>query len=474
MAASTDPRLNPPTTAAPMTRGRDAFHQAAAVVLLTQAALWAFLLFRWATFSRFNWTPYPAELLLAQLPPLAVYGLYGLLFAWPLAAGVGMILPHDEAVWRDDSRPAGRAGVILPYAARLGLAYAVVTLVGGLAAFALTREFYAAVLLTAAGGFLLFLLTRNAAWSLAYPAAYWLLVFFLIPLAIVFFVSLGERTRLGTVTYPAFSLGNLGAFFDDYARVFSRVGGDFIYLRIFGRSAWLALLNTALCLLFGFPLAYWIARQPANRRNMWVFLVMIPFWTNFLVRTYAWMLILRDSGLINNVWTGSLHEIAVALSGSSGLFNWLAEVTARPLPLLYNTGAVLVGLFYGYLPFMVLPLYSNLEKTNWSLMEAAADLGANAFQRFTRVLLPLTMPGIIAGSIIVFIPSLGAYVTPDLMGGAKVSLLGNLLQQQFMTVRDWPFGSALSFIMMAVMLAATLVYFRASAEAERRQEQQNR
>ncbi len=197
---------------------------------------------------------------------------------------------------------------------------------------------------------------------------------------------------------------------------------------------------------------------------------MIPFWTNFLVRTYAWMLILRDSGLINNVWTGSIHDLAVALSGSSGLFNWLADATARPLPLLYNFGAVLVGLFYGYLPFMVLPLYSTLEKTNWTLLEAAADLGANGLRRFTRVLLPLSLPGLIAGSIIVFIPSLGAYVTPDLMGGAKVSLLGNLLQQQFMTVRDWPFGSALSFIMMAVMLAATLVYFRASAEAERREE----
>ena len=105
--------------------------------------------------------------------------------------------------------------------------------------------------------------------------------------------------------------------------------------------------------------SYWIARQPANRRNMWIFLVMIPFWTNFLVRTYAWMLILRDSGLINNVWTGSIHDLAVALSGSSGLFNWLADATARPLPLLYNFGAVLVGLFYGYLPFMVLPLYST-------------------------------------------------------------------------------------------------------------------
>ena len=449
MAVTTESRLSPPTSAAPMTRGRDAFHQAAALVLLTQAALWAFLIFRWATFSRFNWTAYPAELVLAAWPPLIAYALYGLLLAWALAAAVGLL------------RGAG-------WGARAGLAYAAATLAGALVYYALGREFIGAVLVVAAGGLLLCLLTRRAAWSLAFPSAFWLLVFFLAPLAIVFFVSLGERTRLGTVTYP--SLANPGAWFDDYARVFSRVGGDFIYLRIFARSAWLALLNTALCLLFGFPLAYWIARQPAHRRNMWIFLVMIPFWTNFLVRTYAWMLILRDSGLINNVWTGSIHDLAVGLSGSSSLFNWLAEATARPLPLLYNFGAVLIGLFYGYLPFMVLPLYSTLEKTNWTLLAAAADLGANGFRRFTRVLLPLSLPGIIAGAIIVFIPSLGAYVTPDLMGGAKVSLLGNLLQQQFMTVRDWPFGSALSFIMMAVMLAATLVYFRASAEAERRQE----
>ena len=449
MAVSTESRLSPPTTAAPLTRGRDAFHQAAAVLLLTQAALWAFLLFRWATFSRFNWTPYPAELVLAEWSPLVAYALYGLLLVWALVTGIELL------------RGVG-------WAQRLGLAYAVVTLLGALGYYALGREFIGAVLVVAAGGLLLCLLTRNAAWSLAFPSAFWLVVFFLAPLAIVFVVSLGERTRLGTVTYP--SLANPGAWFDDYARVFSRVGGDFIYLRIFARSAWLALLNTALCLLFGFPLAYWIARQPAHRRNMWVFLVMIPFWTNFLVRTYAWMLILRDSGLINNVWTGSIHDVAVGLSGNSALFTWLAEATARPLPLLYNFGAVLIGLFYGYLPFMVLPLYSTLEKTNWTLLEAAADLGANGFRRFTRILLPLSLPGIIAGSIIVFIPSLGAYVTPDLMGGAKVSLLGNLLQQQFMTVRDWPFGSALSFIMMAVMLAATLVYFRASAEAERREE----
>ena len=471
MAVSTDTGLSPRATATPMTAGRDAFGQAAAILLLTQVALWLFLLFRWATFSRFNWTPYAAELILAGWSPLAGYLVYGLLAVWAGAAalvawrGAGLILPGGQKA--GSILPHGRrAGSILPY---VPLAYAVATLLGGLVYYAVSREFLGAVLLVGVGGLLLCLLTRRAAWSLAYPSAFWLLVFFLVPLAIVFFVSLGERTRLGTVTYPPLTPGNLGALFDDYARVFSRVGGDFIYLRIFGRSAWLALLNTALCLLFGFPLAYWIARQPAHRRNMWIFLVMIPFWTNFLVRTYAWMLILRDSGLINGVWTGSFHDAATVIATHVPALGWLAEATARPLPLLYNVGAVLIGLFYGYLPFMVLPLYSTLEKTNCSLLEAAADLGANGFQRFTRVLLPLSLPGIIAGSIIVFIPSLGAYVTPDLMGGAKVSLLGNLLQQQFMTVRDWPFGSALSFIMMAVMLAATLVYFRASAAAEQQE-----
>jgi spermidine/putrescine transport system permease protein len=187
---------------------------------------------------------------------------------------------------------------------------------------------------------------------------------------------------------------------------------------------------------------------------------MIPFWTNFLVRTFAWMLILRDSGLINSFWTITLHDQAVMLADGSTFFGWLASITENKLPLLFNQQAVLLGMFYGYLPFMVLPLYSSLEQMDWSLMEAAADLGANTWQRIMRVLIPLTMPGIISGSIIVFIPSLGTYVIPDLMGGARVTLLGNLLQQQFMTVRDWPFGSAIGFITMTIMLLATMVYFR--------------
>lgn len=449
MAVTTDTGLSHRTTSyAPMSAGHDLFMRLAAYLFLGLAALWTFLLFRWATFSQFNWRPFPAELTLADWLPMVAYVLYGSLAAACLIGGVGLL---RRSRW----------------ALNWALIAATLMLLGGAAYYLATREFYGALLLCSVSGLLVLLLTRNTGWSLAYPAGFWLAVFFLAPLLIVFVVSLGTRTRLGTVAFPPFEIDNLGVYLHNYSRFFSRVSGDYIYLRIFARSVGLALANTLLCLAFGFPLAYWIARQPAGRRNMWIFLVMIPFWTNFLVRTYAWMLILRDSGLVNNVWTGSIHDVALSLSSASPLFDRLAEATARPLPLLYNTGAVLLGLFYGYLPFMILPLYANLEKTNWSLLEAAADLGANRFQRFRRVLLPLSLPGIIAGSIIVFIPSLGAYVTPDLMGGAKVAMLGNLLQQQFMTVRDWPFGSAISFIMMALMLAATLVYFRVSAEGER-------
>jgi spermidine/putrescine transport system permease protein len=193
---------------------------------------------------------------------------------------------------------------------------------------------------------------------------------------------------------------------------------------------------------------------------------MIPFWTNFLVRTYAWMLILRDSGIINNFWSITLHQMAVGLADQNSFFAWLAVATEDKLPLLFNQQAVILGLFYGYIPLAVLPIYSNLEKMDWSLLEAAADLGANTWYSTIRVLLPITRPGIVAAAIIVFIPSLGAYVTPDLLGGAKVALLGNLLQQQFMTVRDWPFGAAIGFIMMALMLLAIIIYFRVADTGE--------
>lgn len=428
-----------------MEAGIDAMAKVAAYLSFLSAVVWLFLLLRWLTFSSFDWSPFASELIFAEWPSILPYLLYGGLFMLELGIGIGLL------------RGIGQARTV-------GIVTAVAAILAAIIYYIFFREFWGTIFILSTSGFKLLLLTKRTGWALAFPAAFWLGIFFVAPIIVVLIVSLGERSRLGGVTYPAFSLTTIGTYFDDYIRFFSPVSGDFIYLRIFMRSVWIALFNTVICLIVGFPFAYWIARQPKKNRQTLVFLVMIPFWTNFLVRTYAWMLILRDSGIINNFWTITLHEQAVMLAEQSAMFAWIAEATSQKLPLLFNQPAVMMGLFYGYLPFMILPLYSNLEQLDWTLLEAAADLGATPWQSIRRVLLPLSLPGIVAGSVIVFIPSLGAYVTPDLMGGAKVSLLGNLLQQQFMTVRDWPFGSAIGFIMMAIMLAATLVYFRTLAK----------
>lgn len=419
----------------------------AAYLLLAIAFVWALLLFRWMTFSVFDWQPFDIESLIAEWPPILPYIIYGTLLVVDLIIGLALL---QDRIW----------------ARSVGIARSMIVLTVGLLLYVFSQDFIGAAFLVGTSGMMLVLLLRSTPWTLAYPAAFYLLIFFIIPIIIVLAVSLGDRSRLGTVTYPDFELNNLGAYLDDYVRFFSRIGGQFIYLRIFGRSVLIAAANTIICLLFGYPFAYWIARRPQGYRNLMVLLVMIPFWTNFLVRTYAWMLILRDSGLINNFWTITLHEQALMLADSNQLFSWLAEISESKLPLLFNQPAVLLGLFYGYLPFMILPLYANIDRLDWSLLEAASDLGAGRLNSIFRILIPLTMPGIVAGSIIVFIPSLGAYVTPDLMGGAKVSLIGNLLQQQFMTVRDWPFGSAIGFILMAIMLVAIIIYFRISAKSE--------
>jgi len=261
------------------------------------------------------------------------------------------------------------------------------------------------------------------------PALFWLMLFFVIPLVIVFVVSFSKRSLLGVVEYD-FNL-------DNYRRVFT----DTIYLRILWKSLWLAIVNTALCLVIAYPFAFLIARQTPKNQNILIFLVMVPFWTNFLVRTYALIFILRDTGLVNNILIGL------------GVIN-------QPLVIMFTQPAVMIGLLYGYLPFAVLPLYASIEQLDFNYVQAAQDLGANGVKVFLRVILPLTMPGVVAGGIITFIPTMGAYVTPDLMGGGNTFLIGNLLQQQFMTVRDWPFGSALGFILMAMVLAATMIYFR--------------
>jgi spermidine/putrescine transport system permease protein len=251
------------------------------------------------------------------------------------------------------------------------------------------------------------------------PAAAVMGVLFVAPLGVVLLYSFLSRGVYGGVELP-YSLENYGRLIDP------------LYLKILARSFVMAASATTACLVLGFPLALFISRAGA-RKTLYLYLVMLPFWTSFLVRTYAWMFLLRDTGLVNT---------ALAAVG----------LVREPLPLLYNAGAVLVGLVYGYLPFAVLPLYATLEKIDPNLLEAAADLGAKPWQTLVRVVVPLAAPGLRAAAALVFIPCLGAYLTPDLLGGSKTVMAGNLIQNQFTTARDWPFGSAASLALMAVVM----------------------
>ena len=262
-------------------------------------------------------------------------------------------------------------------------------------------------------------------WFLA-PASVITILLFFAPTAIVCAYSVLTRGAYGGAGSPL-TIGN-------FSRVF-----DTIYAEIFWRSLWISIVSTLLCLVLGFPLALFIARS--KRRMLFLNLVMLPFWTSFLIRLYAWMFLLRDTGLINSLLL-SVHAIA------------------KPLPLLFNDFAVILGLVYGYLPFMVLPLYATLEKLDPALMDAANDLGATPFIALWKVIIPLSRGGIAAGCLLVFIPCLGAYLTPDLLGGGKTVMLGNLVQNQFTTARDWPFGSAVSLVLMAAVLAVLFLAVR--------------
>ena len=257
-------------------------------------------------------------------------------------------------------------------------------------------------------------------------------VLFAAPFAIVIGYSLLTRGAYGGLGLP-WTLEN-------YQRLI-----DPLYLLIILKSFWMAAETTAICLLLGFPLALFISRA-GRRKNLYLQLVILPFWTSFLVRIYAWLFLLRDTGLVNT----ALEHI--------GLIH-------HPLPLLYNDGAVLLGLVYGYLPFIVLPIYATLERLDPVLEEAAADLGAKPWPTLWHVILPLSAPGIRAGSILVFIPALGAYLTPDLLGGGRTVLIGNLVQNQFTTARDWPFGAAISVALMALVGALVWIMLRRERES---------
>ena len=213
------------------------------------------------------------------------------------------------------------------------------------------------------------------------------------------------------------------------------------HLQIFLRSVKLSLITTILALVFGFPTAYFIATRSQSSREIWLFLITIPFWTNLLIRTFAVLEVIRNEGLINTV--------AMKL----GLIN-------TPIQMLFTDGAILTGMIYVYLPLMVLPLYASMEKLDFRLVEAGYDLYATPFRVLTRIIIPLVKPGIIAGSILVFIPSLGAYVTPSMLGGGKNLMLGNLVEMQFGGGRNWPLGSALSLTIMLIVMVALLFYVR--------------
>jgi spermidine/putrescine transport system permease protein len=286
-------------------------------------------------------------------------------------------------------------------------------------------------------------------WLLSTPAL--LIVFFAAagPLLVVLLYSFMVKGDYGDVKYWQFSAdGWFSVFlqrdiFDDTITLADA------HVSIFWRSVKLSIMTTVLTLIFGFPTAYFISTRPERRRDLWLFLITIPFWTNLLIRTYAMQEVIRNEGVINT---------ALMMLG----------IIDRPIQIMYTDIGILFGMVYVYLPLMVLPLYASMEKLDFRLIEAGYDLYANSWQVLRRIIIPLVKPGVIAGSILVFIPSLGAYVTPRVLGGGKNMMLGNLIELQFGQGRNWPLGSAISITLMIIVMVALLVYVRNATRSEAR------
>ena len=272
-----------------------------------------------------------------------------------------------------------------------------------------------------------------ARWIISGPPLLYLLIFFAIPSLIMAFAAFrypGEYSGLAPVLDEA---GKLDLTLEN----FTRFASDFVYTAIFIKSLLYALITTVSCLVMAYPLALLIARSAKKYRDLLVLLVILPFWSNFLIRVYAWMVILGPQSALTR-----------------GLNAVLATVGIEPVTLLYSAFAVIVGLVYVHLPFMVLPLYANLEKHDPALLDAAQDLGANGWQRFWRITFPLSLPGVYAGAALVFIPALGIFAVSDILGGTQGIMIGNVIKQQFLETRDWPFGSVLSIVLTGAALAA--------------------
>jgi spermidine/putrescine transport system permease protein len=268
-------------------------------------------------------------------------------------------------------------------------------------------------------------------WLVIAPPMVYLLVFFVAPTLIMVLASFRTPGEFGGLS-PLFEDGKLDLNLDSYVRFAT----ESVYAQIFLKSVWYALLTTIFCLLLAYPLAALIARSSKKYRDLLLLLVILPFWSNFLIRVYAWMIILGPN--------------AAMARAVNGVLGWFGH---EPVPLLFSSFAVLVCLVYVHLPFMVLPLYANLEKHDQALLDAAQDLGANGWQRFWRITFPLSLPGVYAGAALVFIPALGIFAIPDILGGPEDSLIGNVIKQQFLETRDWPFGSVLSIVLTVAALA---------------------
>lgn len=283
----------------------------------------------------------------------------------------------------------------------------------------------------------------------------WLLVFFLVPFFIVFKISLSQTAVAMPPYLPVFSLedgfsgfiGNLRELsFENYLWLF----GDALYVNSYLSSLFIAAVSTLLALLVGYPIAYGMARAPENLRPVLLMLVILPFWTSFLIRVYAWIGILKPEGLLNQ-------------------FLFFLGMIDQPLIIINTTTAVYIGIVYSYLPFMVLPLYASLEKMDYSLVEAAEDLGCSRLAAFWKITFPLSRPGIVAGSMLVFIPAVGEFVIPDLLGGSRTLMIGKTLWDEFFSNRDWPVASAVAIILLLILVLPIVYFQRAQARAQERE-----
>lgn len=279
--------------------------------------------------------------------------------------------------------------------------------------------------------------------ALLAPVTLYLGIFFLGPLLIIAVFSLLEPGLYGGVVWNFYhwNYGRVFGWADGFIEVFEPV-----YLIILGRSLMFAVFTVLAALVLCYPTAFWVSRLPERWRMFFLFLITLPFFTSLIVRLYAWLLILKPSGLINQVLMG-------------------AGIVEAPLDILYTPFAVVLGMVYVMIPFMFLPVFAAVDNLDMALVEASSDLGASRFQTFFKVVLPQTFAGIVGGAVIVFIPSVGNFVVPDVLGGAKGLMVGNLVEQQFLSARNWPFGSALSMIIMAVVLSVLLVFLRRSRTA---------